>query len=268
MLNFEQYLKEAFNFRLGGSQQKGLQKALKTFAELEEGDTFYAASIEFFDEDLDFIYTVKLIEEEKYANQICINIETTSNSRWTFPKKYVDDSSITWIDTETNATSFNVTIVVSTNLDEFLYLLRKNGVKESVIDACKRKAEMDLKEAYNFRLGGKGNKGFDQYTPIRDLKYGDNIYFYTAYFDKSYECLVKKIKDDKEKFNVDVIQDGESNTLYVRKLKDKSPVCVFYLNNSRELGAIFATDEELFLKTCEECGLKVTSKDIIRNEKF
>ena len=265
MLNFEQYLKEAFDFRLGGKQQKGFNQK-KTFADLEEGDTFYAAEIEFFDEDLDFIYTVEHIEEEKYANQICITIETDLSNSWTFPKKYVDNSSITWIDTEANAT-FNVTIVVSTNLDEFLYLLRKNGIKENVIDACKRKAEMDLKEAYNFRLGGKGNKGFDQYTPIRDLKYGDNIYFYTAYFDKSYECLVKKIKDDKEELNVDVIQDDVSNTLYVRKLKDKSPVCVFYLNNG-ELGAIFATDEELFLKTCEECDLKVTSKDIIRNEKF
>lgn len=266
MLNFEQYLKEAVDFRLGGSQQKGLQKTLKTFAELEEGDTFYAASIEFFDEDLDFIYTVKHIEEEKYANQICINIETADTHSWTFPKKYVNDSSITWIDTEIDAT----TIVVSTDLDEFLYLLRKNGVKENVIDACKRKAEMDLKEAVDFRLGGKANKGFDQHTPIRDLKYGDIIYFYTAYSDELYECLVKKIEEDDEeedRLNVDVIQDGKSNTLYVRKLKDKSPVCVYYLNNGK-LVSIFATDEELFLKTCEECGLEVTSKDIIRNEKF
>jgi len=43
MKTFEQYIKEAVDFRLGGSQQKGYDKA-KTFAELKEGDEFFYIS--------------------------------------------------------------------------------------------------------------------------------------------------------------------------------------------------------------------------------
>jgi hypothetical protein len=42
MRTFEQYLKEAVDFRLGGKQQKGFDQK-KTFADLEEGDAFYYA---------------------------------------------------------------------------------------------------------------------------------------------------------------------------------------------------------------------------------
>ena len=42
MRTFEQYIDEAYNFRLGGSQQKGFnQEESKTFEELEDGDVLY-----------------------------------------------------------------------------------------------------------------------------------------------------------------------------------------------------------------------------------
>ena len=47
MKSFSEYIKEAYNFRLGGSQQKGFdQNEVKTFGELEEGDIFYLYTIE------------------------------------------------------------------------------------------------------------------------------------------------------------------------------------------------------------------------------
>ena len=42
MKSFSEYLKEAYSFRLGGSQQKGFeQNKVKSFKELEKGDTIY-----------------------------------------------------------------------------------------------------------------------------------------------------------------------------------------------------------------------------------
>ena len=41
MKTFKQYIEEGYNFRLGGSQQKGFNQA-KSFSELEDGDVFYS----------------------------------------------------------------------------------------------------------------------------------------------------------------------------------------------------------------------------------
>ena len=127
-------------------------------------------------------------------------------------------------------------------------------------------------ESYSFRLGGSQKKGFNQFTPIDALEEGDKIYYYAAYQDKAYECLVKWVEEDKAfkkgvQFNVKVIEKDIENTLWVRNPEEGSAVCVNYRSNEK-LGAIFATDEDLFLKTCERCGIRITDKDIIRNEKF
>ena len=45
MKSFNEFLKESYSFRLGGSQQKGFdQNNQKTFAELEEGDHVFSYS--------------------------------------------------------------------------------------------------------------------------------------------------------------------------------------------------------------------------------
>ena len=45
MKSFSEYIKEAYNFRLGGSQQKGFEQTkVKTLAELEKGDICYVYS--------------------------------------------------------------------------------------------------------------------------------------------------------------------------------------------------------------------------------
>lgn len=165
--------------------------------------------------------------------------------------------------------------IICSSKEKFLKLLSDRGIKVDKITDYSSGKDVMNESAQNYIFGGTDNRAPKiGSTPIDALEDGDIIYYYAAYLDEAYECLVKGIEYDKkykkdEQLNIKVIQVirgvRTKNTLYVRKPKEGSPVCVNYLDDGRLVG-VFATDEELFLETCEECGLKVTSKDIIRNE--
>ena len=98
MRTFEQYIDEAYNFRLGGSQKKGFNQP-KMFGDLEEGDVFYYAM---YDKRVEFNnaayyirqYTFYKREKEIYETKtrLFITIKGNTNTFFTIPNRNLDST--------------------------------------------------------------------------------------------------------------------------------------------------------------------------------
>ena len=197
MRTFEQYIRESYDFRLGGKKRRGFKDC--SFSQLEDGDKFYykffddgeykgkrelkvwdispakptdekpdaVKSIRFskVDGDPDIIYTLQLSEEDLESNAFSTDIELSSNRK----RIYV------W----------------STEL------LSEDDAYEIAYNA-------DMKESVDFRLGGKANKGVQQFN----------------YFPKDrdeFDALMKKLRKERG-------EEGDFNDIDVSNVTDMSYV--------------------------------------------
>ena len=174
MRSFDEYIKESYSFRLGGSQQKGFeQNKVKTFAELTERDVIFYWSKNYLDKTKIIEYPILRIEkskdeidfyyDKKYEN-FCIDVSA-------------DDFNNTIYFTEYGtccATSYEE--LAKGVEDKFDVRINGSEKYEGVVKGVLKYAANN--ESYSFRLGGSQQKGFNQNVvkTFNELKAGDTIY--------------------------------------------------------------------------------------------
>ena len=118
MKTLEQFIKEAYNFRLGGSQWKGFdQTEYKTFDELEDGDTFYYASLQ---SDKDSLWKNKFYKMEKGEEIASLYYYKGGRNAVELPIDNLNSS----ISVETLKYIF-ITHIVATNAEEIIKEIKK-----------------------------------------------------------------------------------------------------------------------------------------------
>ena len=175
MKTCSQYIDEAYSFRLGGSQNKGFgQTEIKSFGELTEGD-----SILYMNSGPNLI---------KKPVKLRINNVETNNDNIKFQCNYSDDYDvIVRIPHSHEDTKFydapvgygrNDFIVSGTDEDFFIDNLNYYHHLNFKVDDIEDRTNVNVDEAYNFRLGGSQKKGFNQNykKKLSELEDGDFIY--------------------------------------------------------------------------------------------
>ena len=237
MKKFSEYIKESYSFRLGGSQKKGFdQKATKTFAELEIGDTFYWWS--------------NLMSNGKIYEYVL------TSKTYIYKKNYVrlpyTDKHELWIYRNDKYKEYSFS-------DETQWCIATSV--ERLVEVVKDEFDKDIKdfeierrifESYNFRLGGSQQKGYEQTEPktFAQLKNGDVFYFWYNWdsapgtekaLKTADECTLSK--DPEKMMNLKMLKldfFGSQNPYYV-DLKN--------LNSTYDIapnkGSVIATDEDV-----------------------
>ena len=192
MLSFEQYVNEAYSFRLGGSQNKGYdQNEVKTFGELVRGDDLYIGY-----KDKILVCTFLELRNDK-ENQIKFTYDghSTESFSFTLMKNYEQlvDATIDILDNFTQQ-------YVCTNAEEIVEKVNKKyDTHFKVEDIRDRRAK--IKESYSFRLGGSQKKGFNQSIPFGNLKIGEAIFLWNSDTNNNaVEMTVKKIVEVEDSF--------------------------------------------------------------------
>jgi len=172
MRTFEQYVREAVDFRLGGSKNKG--NLVKTFRELEKGDEIY-----FYNVDLNkseckkFKYTFDHYGSPSWQSK-------NSTETYMFFSRTSGDTELDSIgmSKERMACSIEVSIVASNYYKIFSTVdLTEEEVIEKVSNMTKR-GKSEMYESVDFRLGGSKNKGDNLHKKFEELEPGDSIYVY------------------------------------------------------------------------------------------
>ena len=250
MKSFNEYIEESYNFRLGGSQQKGFEqnKPLKTFAELEEGDKMYYARI--FQNKLDGADAYNVIETKKETD--VLKIIYASGWAREIPIDKANDSVYVY-DFVNNSSKY----VVATNEVEFLEKIEElSGTKNAKI-----KDYTTIKEAYNFRLGGSQKKGFDQnkHKTFGDLEEGDFIYRFNPLNRTAYKLKFISLDGPRENcFMINAVNSrGFSKQFYFNAKSLDESVMI-------SAKTCIATSEEEFIDTmASKFNIKIKSKDIV-----
>ena len=162
MKTFEKYIREAVDFRLGGSANKGVELH-KSFEELEKGDkVYFYGGVEPSKKIISFedVFEVsKILSEDplKFAGKWSKrNIDIG-----TFSLKHNTDKSINILDdTMTRGEVCRVWTTFEMSKEELFDLVSKLG------------------ESVDFRLGGSANKGNDAWKTFSELETGEQIFFY------------------------------------------------------------------------------------------
>ena len=170
MRTFEQYIEEAYNFRLGGSQKKGFdQTKAKLFKELEKGDIIYWYNKTY---DLDeAVEVLKLDSIDWLTQKRCILYTRNQVERGGRILTIEDDT----LD-KTSDIVDNYCTCIATNKEEFIETVRKEFNED--VEPTIKSFEQKISEAYNFRLGGSQNKGYEQNNAKTFAELGDNDYFF------------------------------------------------------------------------------------------
>ena len=120
MKSFEQYIKESYSFRLGGSQRKGFdQTEKKSFEELKPGDVFYAIVLKNLEYDRwweDTKHVLKERKEVKLSNGRNIVFFDTKNIRYHFPEEFESKYHFFWQDKNSDVND----LIMSTNYEKFI----------------------------------------------------------------------------------------------------------------------------------------------------
>ena len=161
MKTFEEYIKEAVDFRLGGSANKGVELH-KSFEELEKGDKVYfyggvepSKKIIAF-EDVFEVSKILSNKPLKFAGKWSKNIDID-----TFSLKHNTDKSMNILDdTMTRGEVCRVWTTFEMSKEELFDLVSKLG------------------ESVDFRLGGNANKGSNALKKFSELETGEQIFFY------------------------------------------------------------------------------------------
>ena len=268
MKSFSEYIAEAYNFRLGGSQRKGFDQ-LKAFNDLEIGDIVYVCWINEDDriseKDSCEIYTFSFI------NKSILILDT----RLDFWRRYelnkdALDSSITII-SNPNGTH----TILGTNLNEVLELIEQNIKVKSDIEIAKRRYEKILEEiekaneSYNFRLGGSQKKGFEQNVPLKkfnELEVNDYYYHWTSALpEEARRVKVLNISYYNDRLRIETKIYGTRSIDFISK-ESASRTCYWYDSkniDNETISYVYATSfEEVQDKVKELFNINLTEKSI------
>ena len=178
MKSFSEYIKEAYSFRLGGSQKKGFEQTKqKAFKELEQDE---------------FVFKFDTDDRIKDAT-----IKAWMVGAFYFSHKGGWKDFLTNHNKMKNSKCEHFTSYITTSLqdaeDEFKKIYKKypevvkvnisNNPKEKTmtIEEFKTKFAANINEAYSFRLGGSQKKGFSKSgngKNFNELKSGDIYYWW------------------------------------------------------------------------------------------
>jgi len=258
MKSFEEYIREAVYFRLGGKGDKG-EDLYKTFRELEEGDKIYLYKFHDF------------------------NIKSMSSYVYMFDSLSIKDADYDLIRgrLKTSANAQNINILKS-DVDKeyfvcfFEYKIRRwkhissyvysthEMTEEEVLEVANKAWEMKdksfkqyIEESVDFRLGGSKNKGAADKT-FDELEAGDTYYIWKCEFNFKLvykdERNVKTVTRD-ETANVihfESMGEGKSMNRFERKYADDDTMLImsgtlFYFYATHDM-----TDEEVVKKIKEK----------------
>ena len=237
MKSFSEYIKEAYSFRLGGSQKKGFdQNKAKTLAELKKGDKFYYWNL---GKEIDayILMTDPYVYKDKFI-KLQYGKEFVDGTCWIYKedvdKEYSFDPEIKWF--------------IATSADILI-----NAVYDEIGEDIKNcKVVEHLNEAYNFRLGGSQKKGFNQAKMFADLEEGDKLYWCQLENDGRIKSIdnvdickfksLEKLKSENYKLDFSYLLNGKKffgNTVLDKRNLD-STVNEYY--NSHKSYTIMGTD--------------------------
>ena len=230
MRTFEQYIDESYSFRLGGSQKKGYVKIEepKTFAELEPGDVYYIYFGESLHDQKTEKYKIYRIDDTKYYRGL---VYSENGSTFSIPKA------------EVNSNVYLGSILVAATTFEDLQKAAKRYYHEDITEDDVRDLTDVTNEAYNFRLGGSQQKGFNQnnYKKFNELEKGDTIYYY-------YESKIFGHKITEALFFVELndnsFYDSKSELSFIRKERGDNKWGCFSFEKDELTNSVIIHDEE------------------------
>ena len=173
MKTFKQFIDEAYNFRLGGSQKKGFNQPTR-LCDMSKGDTFYWWFGKDYIGEFEF-YKAEVIKNEKvvkifFTDEASMNISLDGYEDFVYTNKYPSPDGTKPL---RYAMSTSLQLLIKTVKEKFGVELKEDYVGKKFDD---------LYESYSFRLGGSKEKGFDKNMikkSFKELEPGDVIYWYS-----------------------------------------------------------------------------------------
>ena len=257
MKSFSEYIKEAYNFRLGGSQKKGFNQKL-----------------------FDLDYFIKAVPDNDVL-RLLNDAEWKDDSE---DKKYVLDelkfrTLKEWDEWSLGEHAFHNEDYSSLELKNLnfyctrFYYEKNQDIRSIAIvdnndkcvyieyDIVQHFEDKSVDESYSFRLGGSQKKGFNQtkYKSFAELKKGDVIYEFDSEEESAYEHIFRELTDDDIAITIKTTSAFGSNhlfTIYKDSLDDS-----FSINEN----ICLATSEEQLLDVVKrEFDVEIKDEDIAR----
>jgi len=174
MRTFEQYIREAVDFRLGGKDGKG-EAALKSFRDLERDDIIYYWYIS-------LQKNAVVMHEERHFVGFATNnkvIKTWVDRNGKIVPMYCD------VPADIKDKDFTAFIASYSSGNVHLFSTKKLSDEEAVETVLKYKKSIEsdlltfvICESADFRLGGSANKGKAASKNFGELENGDSIYYW------------------------------------------------------------------------------------------
>ena len=230
MRTFEQYIDEAYSFRLGGSQKKGFDQK-QTFNELKVGDKVYQ-----FAKGYKHVYEYTLQSKpEVMGNNVYMHFLGDFKLAYNYSDRDKEYSIVDHQYYNVFATSYDV--------------LRDVMKKECYVNVDEYSVHA-IKESYSFRLGGSQQKGFEQ-TKVKtfeELKEDDEI-FYIEYDKSRGEMFAmrsyKLVENRKEDHDIFLYYDkDEYSYFHIEGDKAKKSTLNYHENYNGHVIKILSTTME------------------------
>jgi len=245
MKSFEQYIREAVDFRLGGSTNRG--DVSKPFNELEKGDKIYFYKFDGFDIE-SFCSDTFTFDKLPFINSDYASLQysTKSGDKFWFKVPMSDIEK----DCTVNFSEFNK------HMRSYVFSTYKMTTKEA-LEVAKEQKER-LKESVDFRLGGKDNKGETIFKTLDELEAGDTYYMWKCEFNfklvyKDERNVTTVTRDEvANMIRFESMGEGRAMNRFERKYADDDTMLImsgtrFYFYATHDM-----TDEEVVKKIKEK----------------
>ena len=245
MKNFSEFLAEAYNFRLGGSQKKGFDQNVdaKLFNELEAGDKVY------------------VYDEEKSDKISCCEVVTVSDGRYLSIRYKIDGYDWSWDIEESKKDE-----IIDVFNDRYIFSTSENAIREYLGSLSA------VKESYSFRLGGSQKKGFNQNKKktIAELKRGDIFYAVAADVVNERTTFMHKVGSIGEtkycnEVCISITEDEwHSSWTFPKRYSDEETFV--WTDPTYDANIIVSTDLDDFLHSLKENNIKDKFIDLFRKK--
>ena len=226
MRTFEQYIRESYDFRLGGKKRRGFEGC--SFSQLEVGDKFY---FKYFDDG-------EWKGERELIVEAISQAKTTGKKPGSISFSKVDDVNaerytLLLSKEEFDSNAFSTNIELSSHKKR-IYVWSTELLSED--DAYEIAYNAEMKESVDFRLGGSKDRGAANIQKtFGDLKMNDTVFMLT--YDKMSDEIV-----DSTEYPCKIIKKG--NKLFLNFEEG-----VFYLDDDIDKSVMYMTytDKDLYL---------------------